>query len=165
VSVSLILQDDQFFRSCGIKKYLSTHILLWHRKQEILFIGLVWTWSMCWALTSTVRKFVIPPRGVSAHPVVAGERECVCVCVLYLYTATSAKTRWVSYIVVHYWLHPSCRVELLGSFWIRCGWWRWSSWVFCGLADLLLREWLIDPYQYLLFGHILIGSSGIWVIL
>jgi len=53
---------------------------------------------------------------------------------VYRNKQTSAKTRWVSYIVVRYWLHPSCRVELLGSFRIRCGWWRWSSWVFCGLA-------------------------------
>ena len=61
-------------------------------------------------------------------------RESVCVFYIYIPQQTSAKTRWVSYIVVHYWLHPSCRSELLGSFRIRCGWWRWSSWVFCGLA-------------------------------
>ena len=48
---------------------------------------------------------------------------------IYRNKQTSAKTRWVSYIVVHYWLHPSYRGELLGSFRIRCGWWRWSSWV------------------------------------
>ena len=62
------------------------------------------------------------------------EREFESSVFVYRNKQTSAKTRWVNYIVVHYWLHPSCRVELLGSFRIRCGW-RWSSWVFCGLAD------------------------------
>ena len=62
------------------------------------------------------------------------ERERESSVFVYRNKQTSAKTRWVSYIVVYYWLHPSCRVELLGLFRIRCGWWRWSSWVFCGLA-------------------------------
>ena len=67
----------------------------------------------------------------SARPL---ERERESSVFVYRNKQTSAKTRWVSYIVVHYWLHPSCWGELLGSFRIRCGWWRWSSWVFCGLA-------------------------------
>ena len=48
----------------------------------------------------------------------------------------------MSYIVVHYRLHPSYRGELLGSFWIRCEWWRWSSWVHTrDLMEILRCFW------------------------
>jgi len=35
------------------------------------------------------------------------------------------------------------RAELLGSFRIRCGWWRWTSWVFCGLWQVIVQKWPI----------------------
>ena len=57
-----------------------------------------------------------------------GERECVCPVFIYRSKQTSAKTRWVSYIVVHYWLHPNYRGGLLGSFRIRCECWRLLLW-------------------------------------
>ena len=101
---------------------------------KLLFIFLFFSFSF--GLTTHKKCGKVSCHMIKSHEECRRERERERESSVFVYRnkQTSAKTRWVSYIVVYYWLHPSCRVELLGLFRIRCGWWRWSSWVFCGLA-------------------------------